>query len=76
LITLILTALLLGESLRGRDRDAAAAVTGSMAFVFFLFIPGGFGFNHFDFLDSGAWLGVCSGLIPLGLWYSLADRER
>jgi hypothetical protein len=76
LVTLILTALLLGDSLRGNDRDAAAAVTGSMAFGFYLFIPGGFGFNHFDVLDSGAWLGICSGLIPLGLWYSLAARSR
>jgi hypothetical protein len=75
LITLILTAGLLAASLAGReDLDAAAAVTGSMAFGFFLFIPASLGFNHFGFVGTGGWLGVCAGLIPLGMWYSLGSR--
>jgi hypothetical protein len=77
LVTLVLTAVLLAGAIGGRDElDAYAAVTGSMAFGFFLFIPAGLGFNHFDLVGAGGWLGVCSGLIPLGLWYSLASRPR
>ena len=75
LIMLILTAMLLAAASTGRDElDAAAAVTGSAAFGFFLFTPAAFGFNHFDIVASGGWLGVCAALIPLGLLYSLGSR--
>ena len=77
LVALILTAMFLAASLGGRDDlDMAAAVTGSAASGFFLFIPSAYGFNHFDIIDTGGWLGVCSGLIPLGLLYSRAGRPR
>jgi hypothetical protein len=77
LAALILTAMLLAASLAGRDDlDMAAAVTGSAAFGFYLFIPSAYGFNHFDVVDTGGWLGICAGLIPLGLVYARAARSR
>jgi hypothetical protein len=77
LVSLILTAILMAANSAGRDGlDAAAAVAGSTAFGFYLFIPAGLGFNHFDYVATGGWLGVCTVLIPLGLWYSLASRPR
>ncbi len=76
LVTLIATALALAASLAGRENlEPVAAVAGSAACGFFLLIPAAFGFNHFDVLDSGAWLGVCTALIPLGLWLSLSSRS-
>jgi hypothetical protein len=75
LVALILAAVCLAMTLAGRDdMEAAAAVAGGAAFGFYLFIPASFGFNHFDIVDTGGWLGVCSGLVPLGLWYSLSSR--
>jgi hypothetical protein len=77
LVSLIVTAMLLAAAFAGRDGlDAAAAMAGSAAFGFYLFIPAGFGFNHLDLVDAGGWLGICSGLIPLGLLYSLNSRPR
>lgn len=77
LVSLILTAILLSASAGGRDAlETAAAVAGSAAFGFYLFVPASFAFKHLDFIDSGGWLGVCSGLIPLGLWLSLSSRPR
>jgi hypothetical protein len=48
----------------GKDRLGAAS--GSAAFGFFLFGPASFGFDHFGYLGAGAWLGVCTALIPIG----------
>ncbi len=76
LVALILTAVLLAAGLAGReDLDAAAAVAGSAAFGFYLFIPAALGFNHFEFVATGGWLGICAGLIPLGMWISLSSRS-
>lgn len=50
-------------------------MAGSAACGFFLFIPASFGFNHFDIVATGGWLGVCTVLIPLGLWISLSARS-
>jgi hypothetical protein len=76
LVTLTLTALALLASFAGRDGlEVVAAIAGSAACGFYLLIPSGFGFNHFDVLGTGAWLGVCTGLIPLGLWLSLSSRD-
>jgi hypothetical protein len=47
-------------------RDLVAAAAGSAAFGFFLVIPSIYAFDSFGRLESGAWLGVCTGLIPLG----------
>ena len=77
LVTLILTAILLAAYVGGNESlGIAAAVTGSIAFGFYLFIPGAYGFNHFDVVATGAWLGVCTGLIPLGLLYARASTPR
>jgi hypothetical protein len=77
LVTLILTAMLLAPSIAGNaELDLAAAVAGSAAFGFFLFIPSAYGFNHLEIVDTGGWLGICTGLIPLGLLYSRSARPR
>jgi hypothetical protein len=47
-------------------RDLVAAAAGSAAFGFFLVIPSIYAFDSFGSLESGAWLGLCTGLIPLG----------
>lgn len=47
-------------------RDLVAAAAGSAAFGFFLVIPSIYAFDSFGSLESGAWLGVCTALIPLG----------
>src|SRR5258708_7662562 len=75
LVALILTAILLGATISGNaELDMPAAVVGSAAFGFYLFIPSAYGFNHFDIVDTGGWLGICTVLIPLGLWYSMSSR--
>ncbi len=75
LVALIACAGLLAATIAGRDDlEAAAAVAGGAAFGFYLFVPSGLGFNHFDVVDTGGWLGVCTGLIPLGLWYSMSAK--
>ncbi len=57
----------LAASLLGTAKlDLAAAATGAVAFGFFLFVPAVAAFKNFDKLGTGAWLGVCTGLIPLG----------
>ena len=63
LITLsALTSLLPAEI----GRDLSAACAGSAAFGFFLVIPAVFAFDSFGGLDAGAWLGLCTALIPIG----------
>jgi len=69
LVTLIPTALLIVGG-----GDGVAAVLGSAACGFYLFVPAGYGFNHFDFLAAGGWLGVCTVLIPIGMWTAMAER--
>jgi hypothetical protein len=69
LVTLIPTAFLIVAGV-----DGPAAVLGSAACGFYLFIPAGYGFNHFDFLAAGGWLGVCTVLIPAGMWVAMAER--
>ena len=62
------------------DLDLMAAVAGAAAFGFLLFIPATFAFKELDKLGTGAWLGVCAGLIPLGagaahLWHKRSDAK-
>lgn len=47
-------------------RDAVGAVAGSIASGFFLFIPAAAAFDSFGVLDAGAWLGLCTLLVPAG----------
>ena len=67
IIVLGLAACCLVASLLGvADLDLVAATAGAVAFGFFLFIPASAAFKSLDQLGSGAWLGICAGLIPLG----------
>ena len=71
IVLLAFTSLLPAEI--GRDLVAAAA--GSAAFGFFLVIPSIYAFDSFGSLESGAWLGVCTALIPLGAMLVFAAEE-
>jgi hypothetical protein len=68
--------LLLGKE----NLDLTAAVAGAMAFGFFLYMPSVVAFKYVDKFSWGAWLGICSGLIPLGagaahLWHKRSDAK-
>ncbi len=47
-------------------RDLLAAASGAVAFGFFLFLPSTAAFNELGYLEAGAWLGLCTVLIPIG----------
>ncbi len=47
-------------------RDLPAACAGSAAFGFFLFAPALYAFDSLGRLEAGAWLGLCTALIPIG----------
>jgi hypothetical protein len=47
--------------------DVRGAALGAAAFGFLLFVPAHQAFDQLDTLDAGAWLGLCTILIPLGL---------
>ena len=47
--------------------DIRGAALGAAAFGFLLFVPAHQAFDQLDTLDAGAWLGLCSILIPVGL---------
>ena len=57
----------------GRDLFGAAA--GAAAFGLFVFIPSSAAFSQLGYLDSGAWLGLCTALIPLGALVMWSERE-
>ena len=46
--------------------DLPAACAGSAAFGFFLFVPAIYAFGSLGRLEAGAWLGLCTALIPIG----------
>lgn len=52
---------------------ALGAGLGAAAFGFFLVYPALFAFDGLGNLDAGAWLGLCTALIPVGVL--LAERE-
>lgn len=72
---------LAGSLLLGKDNlDLTAAVAGAVAFGLYLFVPSVLAFKYVDKLGWGAWLGICSGLIPLGagaahLWHKRSDAK-
>ena len=68
IMLLALTSLLPAEI----GRDLSPRVAGSAAFGFFLVIPAIFAFDSFGGLDAGAWLGLCTALIPIGALVVLA----
>jgi hypothetical protein len=43
------------------------AALGAAAFGFFLYVPAVFAFDSLGLLGAGAWLGLCTLLIPLGV---------
>jgi hypothetical protein len=57
-------------------RDSFGAAAGAAAFGFFLFLPAAAGFDRFGYLGPGAWLGLCSVLIPIGLAISRAGEHE
>jgi hypothetical protein len=66
LIVLLSFASYVAANLAERHLDLITAAGGSAAFGFFLFAPAGLAFDRLGFLGSGAWLGLCSVLIPIG----------
>src|SRR5581483_4229457 len=57
----------------GRDELTAAA--GAAAFGFFLFFVTAFAFAQLGYLGSGAWLGLCAALIPIGALLVPSERR-
>jgi hypothetical protein len=60
--------------------DLTAAVAGAVAFGLFLYIPSVLAFKYIDKFSWGAWLGICSALVPLGagaahLWHKRSDAK-
>ena len=52
---------------------------GAAAFGFYLFIPSSAAFDSFGYLDAGAWLGLCTVLIPIGylvIWSAELEGEE
>jgi hypothetical protein len=78
IILLGLAACCLAASLLGSaNLDLVAATAGGMAFGLFLYVPAIVAFSNLDRLGSGAWLGICAGLIPLGAGFAhFAARGR
>jgi hypothetical protein len=59
-----------------RHLDLITAAGGSAAFGFFLFGPASVAFDRLDLLDSGAWLGLCTVLIPVGALVAWAVERQ
>jgi hypothetical protein len=55
---------------------ALGAALGAAAFGFFLFAPAALAFDHFGYLDPGAWLGLCTVLVPIGALLVARDEPR
>ncbi len=70
LITCIALTSYVPAELDNRRLDRLAALAGAAAFGFYLFIPAALGFDHFGYLRSGAWLGLCTVLVPIGALYA------
>jgi hypothetical protein len=51
--------------------DLALGAVGAVLFGMYLFFPAALAFADWDSLTSGAWLGVCSGLIVIGAGLAL-----
>jgi hypothetical protein len=67
LVTLLLAAACLASGAAGGPAlDAGAAVFGGAALGYYLFFPAAAAWDQFDLLGAGAWLGLCTALIPIG----------
>jgi hypothetical protein len=78
LILAILAALALAGAISTGDRnyDIAVGAIGGIGFGLYLFFPGVYAFDQWKYLDSGAWLGLCSGLTFVGAAIATWDSER
>jgi hypothetical protein len=74
-LAFLLIALILSAVQLAAGRAIGAAVAGSAALGFYLFIPATAGFDRFGDLGTGSWLGICTVLIPLGVGYSLMSAR-
>ena len=67
LVVLLLAGGCLVSGAAGGPRlDMGAAAAGGAAFGFYLFFPAAAAWDQFDLLGAGAWLGLCTALIPIG----------
>jgi hypothetical protein len=78
LILAILAALALAGAITTghRDYDLAMGAIGGVGFGMYLFFPAVFAFNQWQFLDTGAWLGLCSALTFVGASIALWSSDR
>jgi hypothetical protein len=78
LILAILAALALAGAITtgSRDYDLAMGALGGIGFGMYLFFPAVFAFSQWKFLDTGAWLGLCSGLTFVGASIALWGSDR
>lgn len=77
LILSIAAALLLVLAFGGSDgAELGAGGVGAVLWGFYLFLPAAFAFDNWDLVGAGGWLGVCAGLIPLGIALSHWTRRR
>ena len=67
LILTILCALLLAAAATDAPTDLMLGAVGATLFGTYAFFPAAFATNQWELLGSGAWLGVCSALIPIGV---------
>jgi hypothetical protein len=59
-----------------RDYDLAYGALGGIAFGLYLFLPAVFAFDQWEFLDAGAWLGLCSALTFIGASIATWPSDR
>jgi len=78
LILAILAALALAGALTTGQRqyDLALGAIGGVGFGMYLFFPAAFAFDQWKFLDTGAWLGLCSALTFIGAAIALWPAAR
>jgi hypothetical protein len=78
LILAILAAIALAAAVSTGDRnyDIAVGAIGGIGFGMYLFFPGVFAFDQWKYLDTGAWLGLCSALTFVGAAIATWDSDR
>jgi hypothetical protein len=68
---------LIGALMDGsREYDLAYGMIGGVGFGIYLFYPAVLAFDQWDQLDSGAWLGLCSGLTFVGASIATWGSDR
>ena len=59
-----------------REYDLAYGAIGGIGFGIYLFYPAVLAFDHWDQLDAGAWLGLCSALTFIGASIATWSSDR